>query len=109
MEPTQTQILEAVLQLQDRVNEGRGEALTADDVSDAVARGIRTAVSDPSVWSAALLAMQSHAKTEAGGWLLGGIKAALSRMAWVVIIGLSVYMVGGWAALAALFKSGAHT
>ena len=42
-----------------------------------------------------------------GGWLFGGIGAALSKAAWMVIIGLAIYLVGGWSALASFVKSGA--
>lgn len=75
----------------------------------AVAEGIRDAVSDPQLWAAAIVAIQQHAKAEAGGWLFGGIRAALSRLAWVLVIGLSVYLLGGWSALVAFFKAGIST
>ena len=66
---------------------------------DAVAEGIRAAVSDPALWSAAGDAMQQQATKAAGGWLFSGLRAAMSRIGWVLVIGLAVYMVGGWTAL----------
>ena len=74
-------------------------------VAEATADGIKRAVSDPALWAAASEGMRQHAANEAGGWLLSGMKAAFSRVMWVALIGLAVYMVGGWTALAALFKS----
>lgn len=72
---------------------------------DAVAEGIRAAVSDPALWTAAGNAMQQRAASATGGWLIGGARAAISRAGWLVFIGLGVYMVGGWAALAAAWKA----
>jgi hypothetical protein len=72
---------------------------------DAVAEGIRAAVSDPKLWAAAGEAMQQRAASATGGWLIGGIRSALSRLGWLVFIGLGIYMVGGWAALGAAWKA----
>ena len=90
----------------------RAEAAAAtmrpDVIKHAVADGIKTALSDPQMWAAAMRAMQHHAQTEAGGWLFGGLKAVISRAAWVVVIGMGIYLIGGWSALAAFFKTGGH-
>lgn len=102
---TAKQVLEAVLRVQDQVVDVRGEALQAETVRDAVAQGIKLAVSDPKLWASALKAMQTHAQTEAGGWMFGWIKALASKALLFLVIGLGVYAVGGWTALAALFKS----
>ena len=51
--------------------------------------------------------MQQHAKTEAGGWLLGGLKGLLSKVFWFALAGIVVYNAGGWSALALWFK-GSH-
>lgn len=72
---------------------------------DAVADGIRAAVSDPKLWTAAGEAMQQRAASATGGWLIGGARAAISRLGWLVFIGLGIYMVGGWGALAAAWKA----
>ena len=78
-------------------------------IQAAVADGIKAAVSDPAMWAAAMRAMQHHAQAEAGGWLFGGLKAMFSRAAWMLVIGLGIYLIGGWTALAAFFKTGAHS
>lgn len=107
-EPTESDILREVLRLQDQVTDGRGEALHAEQLSAAVRDGIRAAVSDPQMWAAAMAAIQNKASVEAGGWLFGGLRTILSRAAWVVVIGMGVYLVGGWGALAAMVKGAAH-
>ena len=90
-------------------------ALDQDALSQAmqkaVAEGIRAAVSDPNMWSAAGAAMQQQAKSTAGNWLFGGIRAALSKFGWALLFLLAIYMVGGLSAVVAGFKAlaGGHT
>lgn len=79
-----------------------------EQISQAVHDGIVAAASDPDVWSRAVDALQTQAARQAGGWLFGGLKAMLSRLAWVMIIGVGLYMLGGWGALVAFFKTGGH-
>lgn len=99
--------MEAVLLLQDQVTATRGEAMHPETVAQAVKLGLMQAVSDPQFWTAAQAAMQQHAKTEAGGWLLGGLKGLLSKVFWFALAGIVVYNAGGWSALALWFK-GSH-
>lgn len=82
--------------------------ITEDQLRDAVAQGIREAVSDPELWTQMLKAVQAHAQQEAGGWLFGGIKAAISKATWLLVIGTGIYMLGGWTGLVAFIKSGSH-
>jgi hypothetical protein len=84
------------------------QPVTVEAMRKAVAQGIHDAVSNPELWAAAVAAMQAKAKTEAGGWLIGSVKAAISKLAWLLMIGLGVYLIGGWTALVSLFKAGAH-
>lgn len=74
-------------------------------VSDAVADGIRRAVSDPETWTAALEAMQTRATASAGSFVLGGIASAFKRLFWLVVIGTGIYVLGGWSALAGTVKA----
>ena len=82
--------------------------ITEAKLRDAVSAGIREAVSDPELWTQMLRAVQAHAQQEAGGWLFGGIKAALSKLAWFIVIGLGIYLMCGWTGLAAFLKSGSN-
>lgn len=81
---------------------------SAEQLRHAVAGGVKEALEDPEIWSAAMKGMSRAAQQEAGGWLFSGIRTALSRMAWLLVLGMLVYQVGGWTALTSFFKSGAH-
>ena len=76
----------------------------------AVRDGIVAAASDREVWRIALETLvpiaREHAQAEAGGWMLGGLKVMASRLAWIALIGMAIYLVGGWSALVAFFKHG---
>ena len=73
-------------------------------IAAAVEIGITRAVSNPALWEAAGVAMRQQAQSAAGGWLLGGLRAAATRAAWVVAIVVGVYVLGGWGAVLALLK-----
>ena len=81
-----------------------------DAIRIAVRDGIVAAASDREVWKIALDTLvpvaRHHAQAEAGGWLLGGVKAFMSKLAWVAVIGMGIYLVGGWSALLSFFKHG---
>lgn len=89
------------------LREAVSEVATPASLSHAVAEGTRRALADPETWAEAMKGIQKAAQQEAGGWLFGGIRAFISKAAWVVLIGLGVYLLGGWAALAAFLKAGA--
>jgi hypothetical protein len=82
--------------------------LTRDDVRDAIAEGLLRAIRHDEFWPALTTGMQRHAQAEAGGWLFGSLKAAMSKAAMFLLLGLLLYLVGGWSALVAFFKSGAN-
>jgi hypothetical protein len=83
-------------------------ALTRDDVRHAIAEGLLLAIKHDEFWPTLTSGMQRHAQAEAGGWLFGSLKAAISKVALFLMLGLLVYLVGGWSGLVAFFKSGAH-
>jgi hypothetical protein len=85
------------------------KAANAQAIAAAVEMGITRAVSNPALWEAAGFAMRQQAQSAAGGWLLGGIKAAATRAAWVIAIVAGVYALGGWGAVLALLKGQAAT
>ena len=105
MEPSSGQLMKEVLRVQDAITEVKGDALTAQDVRDAVANGLRSAFADPATWAAAVAAIQKHTQAEAGAWLFSGVRTLLSRVAWVVVIGMGIYMLGGWTALSSFVKA----
>jgi hypothetical protein len=80
---------------------------SAAQLQDAVAGGMRQALDDPEIWTAAMKGLSKAAQQEAGGWLFAGIRTALSRLAWLLVLGMLVYQFGGWSALTSIFKPGA--
>jgi hypothetical protein len=84
------------------------KTLTRDDVRHAIAEGLLLAIKHDEFWPTLTAGMQRHAQAEAGGWLFGSLKAALSKAALFLVLGLLVYLVGGWSGLVAFFKSGAN-
>ena len=105
--PTTEDVYREVQSLQDMVTDSHGALMNPTDVANAVKSGLMQAVADPAFWTAAQAAMQQHAKVEAGGWLLGGIKGLLSKVFWFALAGVVIYNAGGWTALATWFK-GSH-
>lgn len=106
MHPDVERLLSAVLDGQDRMVEVQSamQALPVQ-VAQAVHEAIRHSAADPAVWAAAGSALRTHARDQAGGFVLGGIKALGIKLGWLILIVGSVYLVGGWSALAALWKS----
>lgn len=100
MEPTNTQLLAAITQMQET-------RVQAADIENAVAHGLQRAMADPEVWAAAIAAMRTRAEQEAGSWLFGGLKMVASRIGWVLVIGLAIYLIGGWSALVSFLKGAA--
>lgn len=80
---------------------------TAAQLQQAVAGGMRQALEDPEIWTAAMKGVSKAAQQEAGGWLFAGVRTALSRAAWLLVLGMLVYQFGGWSALTSIFKPGA--
>jgi hypothetical protein len=103
-EPTRRTLLDAIHRTQEIA--ARAEPMTSAAVSAAVEQGLINAVSNPAFWSAAYKAMHKGAQTEAGSWVLDGIKALLRRAFWLLLIGVGIYAVGGWAGLLAYLKLG---
>lgn len=81
------------------------KTLNPQALSDAVAAGMRQAVSSPEFWDDGLAAMGKHTKEAAGGFLLQGVGGAFKKSLLFIGAGLLVYSVGGWSGLASLFKT----
>lgn len=78
---------------------------TPEALKHAVAEGLREVLADPEAWRAARDGMNTAVKQEVGGWLLSSAKAAFSKLAWLLVIGMVVYQLGGWSAVSSLFKA----
>jgi len=79
--------------------------LSAETIKDAVAAGVHQAVSSPEFWTAGLNAKGARTKSAAGGFLLEGVWGTVRRMAWFIVAGFAVYLIGGWSGLVTLFKT----
>ena len=75
------------------------------EIPNLMAAGLMQAVSDPELWHAAGKAMHANARSAAGGWLFGGMKAAAMRVLWIAIAAFALYSVGGPTAVMAWFKA----
>lgn len=96
-------LAEMVGDLQQSVEE---RSPTNEALRVAVRDGIVAAASDPEVWSVAIGTLRQQAQAEAGGWLFGGLKAFLSKLAWIAVVVVAIYLVGGWSAVVAFLKTG---
>lgn len=74
-------------------------------MQEAVAEGIKAAVSDPALWAAAGAAMHQRAQSTAGGWLFSGIRAVCSRAGLVIMLLVGMGMVGGFQGFLAALKA----
>jgi hypothetical protein len=72
-------------------------------VAESTAAGIRRAVESPDTWAAIGRGLRGSAEREAGGMLLKGLRVVVGKVLLVVLVGMGVYMVGGWSALASFF------
>lgn len=95
----------AIGELQDDATETRARVSTPEQMALAVEAGMRRAVSDPAFWAAVAEGLQVHATRQAGGWLIGGISAALSKILLAAVVALGVYLIGGWSALGKLWAA----
>jgi cell division protein FtsI/penicillin-binding protein 2 len=83
-------------------------------MAEAVRQGMRDVLTDKETvgafFSAAVDAFQTRASEKTGEFVLGGLKVALHRAAWFFGLGLIVYSVGGWTAVAKVWAAvwGSH-
>lgn len=70
-----------------------------------VAAGIRDAVSDPDTWAVAFDAFNKYAQSRTGKIFLGGIWTIVRKAAFIGMIVVGVYAIGGLPAVVALFKA----
>lgn len=74
----------------------------------AVAAGLKNAVTEDTAvlfWSAGLTALRKNAAEHTGRFVLGGLRGLLSKLGLFLALGSLVYALGGWSALAGLWKA----
>lgn len=78
-------------------------------IANAVKLGLRDVLTDKDVVNgfvgAALETIQQRASQRTGDFVLSGLKAAIHKAAWFVGLGLIVYSIGGWTAVAKVWQS----
>lgn len=83
--------------------------MTPDDIKQAVreviSEEILTEEAAKKFWLAGLEVLQEQAQNHAGRFVLGSLSAMFRKITIFVLIGGLVYAVGGWSALAGLFKT----
>lgn len=75
---------------------------------DAVRDGVSDLMTQETIerfWAGGLTMLQQQATQHAGRFVLGGLWGLLSKGVVFVLLGGLVYKLGGWTALAALFKA----
>lgn len=83
-------------------------------IAQAVRDGIKGAMNEETAaafWSAGLTLLRKQATERAGQAVIGGLWSLMQRIMLFLFLGGLVYSVGGWSALANLFKAvfgGAH-
>jgi hypothetical protein len=80
-----------------------------ESIEQAVARGIKAALSDPETvqafWTGAVQTFNDEAKKRTGEFVIGSISALVRKGLLFMALGYFVYSVGGWTALAAFWRA----
>lgn len=90
-----------------RLTEETGAWLEAK-MAAAVREGIKGAMTEETAaafWAAGLTVLQKQATQHAGRFVLGGLWGLLRKASLFMALGGIVYAIGGWTALATLFKA----
>lgn len=76
-------------------------------IAAAVGTGLKSSVTEETAaafWAAGLSVLQKQATQHAGRFVLGGLLGVVRKLGLFLTLGGIVYALGGWSALAALFK-----
>lgn len=83
--------------------------MAPDDIKQAVreviSEEILTEEAAKKFWLAGLKVLQEQAQNHAGRFVLGSLSAMFRKVTIFVLVGGLVYAIGGWSALAGLFKT----
>lgn len=77
-------------------------------IGSAVQTGIGSAMTEQNAeqfWKAGVAVLQKQATKHAGEFVLGGLFGFIKKGLFFVALGLAVYSLGGWSALAATYKA----
>ena len=82
-------------------------AYMEERIAAAVGSGIKSVMTEDTAaafWAAGLSVLQKQATQHAGRFVLGGLVGVVRKLGLFLTLGVIVYAMGGWSALAALFK-----
>lgn len=83
-------------------------ALMEQRMSAAVSDGIKNALTEPDTvaqfWAAGLSVMQKQASEHTGRFVICGLVGLAQKVGMFLVLGGMVYAVGGWSALASLWR-----
>lgn len=106
MHPEVEMVLHAIQSRDDALVALRGDVQSMPElIGRAIHEANMRTVSDPAFWAAAGEALRNQARDHAGNFVLDGLRSALRKLGWLLLIVGGVYLIGGWSALAALWKS----
>lgn len=94
---------ESIERLVERIVAGLAPAIAAS-----VTRGVDAALTDEKaaqVFEVWWKVVQREAKLRAGGFLLGGLTAAVKKVLWVIVFVVGMYFAFGWAGLKAAWTA----
>lgn len=76
-------------------------------MAKAVREGLEAVLNEKTAeqfWIAGFNVLQRNATQHAGRFVIGGLSGLFRKLGWFLLLGGLVYAVGGWNALAGLFK-----
>lgn len=82
-------------------------AYMEERIAAAVGSSIKSAMTEDNAaafWAAGLSVLQKQATQHAGRFVLGGLVGVVRKLGLFLTLGGIIYAMGGWSALAALFK-----
>lgn len=74
-------------------------------MADAFREAIDQTITDPMVWAKVRGAMVQQTQGAAGRWVLGGVMTGFKALCWAGLVGLGLYILGGWKLVAAVLAS----
>jgi hypothetical protein len=74
-------------------------------MADAFREAIDQTITDPMVWAKVRGAMVQQTQGAAGRWVLGGVVTGFKALCWAALVGLGLYILGGWKLVGAVLAS----
>jgi hypothetical protein len=74
-------------------------------MASAFREAIDQTITDPEVWAKVRGAMVQQTQGAAGRWVLGGVMTGFKALCWAALVGLGLYILGGWKLVGAVLAS----